>query len=185
MDGMVGAAQEDIKAPLDFTDGHLLATLASLMVSLPMFLYFAYQVLAHADFDAVYNEQDHAYTAREPAAGPARPRRRLRHRLVTGAAADPDDVLTPQGAPPPAAARPADLAAQLQSLLDESDASNATPPGTPPRGRLAEDAFGKHSDAAGPATLRRRHPDAAAATSPKGAKQKKKHDNDSDKAKGD
>eukprot|EP01059_Diplonema_ambulator_P002285 TRINITY_DN1193_c1_g1_i13.p1 TRINITY_DN1193_c1_g1~~TRINITY_DN1193_c1_g1_i13.p1 ORF type:complete len:134 (+),score=57.31 TRINITY_DN1193_c1_g1_i13:116-517(+) len=51
------------KHELDFTDPHLVATLLSLAVSVPVFLYFLYQMIVNAhDWDTAFDEDGHMYS---------------------------------------------------------------------------------------------------------------------------
>ena len=51
------------KREIDFSDPHLLGTLASLVVSVPVFLYFLYQMIANRnDWDMVFDDDGNVYS---------------------------------------------------------------------------------------------------------------------------
>ena len=136
--GNVGAKRE-----LDFTDPHLIGTLASLAVSVPLFFYFLWQMIANRDdWDTVFDDDGNACSERkllETRLERLRARKGKRGGAndvaAIASAADAyssfDAARRRASAPLPAAA-----AAGAPSLSDDSSDENSsfggTPPGSPP-----------------------------------------------------
>eukprot|EP01061_Rhynchopus_euleeides_P007931 TRINITY_DN16996_c0_g2_i1.p1 TRINITY_DN16996_c0_g2~~TRINITY_DN16996_c0_g2_i1.p1 ORF type:complete len:226 (+),score=73.71 TRINITY_DN16996_c0_g2_i1:27-680(+) len=58
----LGTGADSMKKEIDFTDPHLIGTLASLAVSVPVFLYFLYQMIANRnDWDVVFDDEGNEY----------------------------------------------------------------------------------------------------------------------------
>eukprot|EP00754_Rhynchopus_humris_P040592 Rhum_TRINITY_DN23667_c0_g1::Rhum_TRINITY_DN23667_c0_g1_i1::g.178515::m.178515 len=134
------------KRELDFTDPHLIGTLASLAVSVPLFFYFLWQMIANRDdWDTVFDDDGNACSERKLLESRLE---RLRARkgkrggandvAAIASAADAystfDAARRRSSAPRPqlAAGAAPSLSDDSGSDSDENSSFGGTPPGSPP-----------------------------------------------------